>query len=86
MLPRRPGPHLKRGVQRGSGCHCPLPVGAGRAEAEQKASDGVSQREATDFPALGSGFQSALPRPRSGYSQKEVRVVLDAQSHVGTVI
>lgn len=57
-----------------------------RALHAKKASDGVSQREAIDFPALGSGFQYALPRSRSGYSQKEVRVVLDAQSHVGTVI
>lgn len=68
-------PHLTQRLRR-------LP----RALHAKKASDGVSQREAIDFPALGSGFQSALPRPRSGYSQKEVRVVLDAQSHVGTVI
>lgn len=35
--PPPPRPALPRGVQRGPGCHRPLPVGAGRAGAEQKA-------------------------------------------------
>lgn len=54
----------------------------------RRLSDGVSQRDAIDFRALGIDFQPARPRPRSAYLQPQKEVSAScfgcAQSHVSS--